>query len=302
MIQTIAADTLSVPTAVDTAAPVRIAPKVDTSAFIAEVMEHQRETRKRERANPLLPSLNAGLPFRDAPINLAKNAAGSTPNAGDLMAELNVRGHKLIYRRDNSHPQGRLLVEFGGGKFADMVPGAMLDAGPSGFDSLRVYQSANGINLGNAQLLIVERPDIDYREPYTSVPGLLFQPIDLLGTSAATAVFVGNGSPSNIDNIQPTLAPASQAGAFRIDGLSQIRGMLDMTAANVQNMLIVPWTYELNSGLWLSQDGAQMQIPGPQAAQRYRLFTMPVVGNGWMFLEMRNTGGLHPALIVQGIA
>lgn len=232
-------------------------------------------------------SARVGFPFTQPLIDLSATAIET---AGQRVA---TKGERIIYRREGSNPNGRLIIDVGG-RLEDFYPGMVLTFPFDGFTVIRAPRSAA---VGYAKLIVCTELDVNAHEPLT-LPGEDLAPVNLLGNAGAgTFVLV-------VEDTQPS--GAAPAGSFVASGWSKVRVTIDGQASNtLESVDLVPWFREPNSGIWFEQGGAMISLPDSQAtAYRYRTFVMSTIGTGRMFLEIRNLapgGGSALSFAVEGL-
>lgn len=186
-------------------------------------------------------------------------------------------GYGLLYRKRRSSPGG--ILEIPTFDLPDFAPGDVIEGF---FEQCVVKRSSRSAQVGRAQLLIFTRPDVRLVEP-PEVRGLLYDPIDLLGTSS-TPTFI-----SVTEDTQPS--GASPTGSFSISGARRIRVLMDGRTGGVDatEWDVIWWHREPNSAIWYEVGTERISIPDSAATgYRYRSFLYEVRGNGLLYPEVRN--------------
>lgn len=286
-----------------------------------------QEVAKREAYGPTLvnssnvgpANLDSGAAVRAITVdfNTLQNGTGGT----DGTLTYPVSGGKLIYLRNGSSPNGRLLVSSGGGKFFPISPGSTVEAN---FSSLTVKKDpiVGVVTYGQAQLLILP-PGATYVEHAYAKPA--FAAVDLLGLLVNTAsprVFAGTA-------VTQGIAPDAThtQGQHTISGWSRIRVYMDFTATAgatiATTFTLIPWLVYFYSGAaqyWECSNGAVSYAPGPnwnkkaiinlELAQVFQRYSIDGTGEATPVLayEIRDDGspttmsvGATVSMVVQGI-
>ena len=92
-----------------------------------------RQTRSRKRRQPRAPSVDHGIAWSNAPMNISYMRKASAPSSSTIWSRVDHiaagLGHLLAVRAEDHAVAGALLIRFGRGHHADVVEEAVPEAG-----------------------------------------------------------------------------------------------------------------------------------------------------------------------------
>ncbi len=223
-------------------------------------------------------NISDGMPFRPVVFNLSELTLAGSANATPRY--VGFSGSKLVYRREGSHPGGRLLLR-AGGDLRQLYPGCVVTGPFTGREE--VFLDTNSAPAGQVSLEMVggEPGRFNFEEPQVDVQQSI--PSVLLGS-------VNGVAPDLVKTYVP-VAPATlptgtqdalPAGAFCITGTSMLRVEIVLTGG-VKEFTLVPYFSE-GDGVWYDNSSQAYLVPdSAPSAQANRVLLMPVTGNGYLY-------------------
>lgn len=242
-------------------------------------------------------TISDGMPFRPVVFNLNELTLATVSPATPRY--IGFSGNKLVYRREGSHPGGRLLLR-AGGDLRQLYPGCVVTGPFTGREEL--FLDINSAPAGMVTLEMVggEPGRFNFEEPQVELQQSI--PSILLGTVRGEAPDLVK---SYVTITPATLPVGTQAalptGAFCITGVSTLRWEFVLTGG-VKEFTVVPYFSE-GDGVWYDNNSQAYLIPdAASSAYANRVFLMPVNGNGFLYpyiVEGSVTGGY--TLIVEAV-
>lgn len=230
------------------------------------------------------PRLEVAGGFKERTIDLA-----TLPTTGQ---GLGLQGTGLLYRRENSHPGGRITVVVGT-EVHDLYPGCVLRGK---FDKLWLYRSSRSVTSGDARLIVLTDPSVDLVEPATLTVVGFRQP-------KGDGTNIGVGPNGLFEQVIGSAAGNVPVAATDGMDLTDLRGLRVILSAGVGETLsgagtLRFWQNSASRGRWVRSQDVKLAVTDSGVRDIIYPDMEVLVPEGRVYVEAVSVTATGTALVV----